>query len=80
VTKPENTDHIWQRAEIESPCVKVCVIHPESRLCTGCLRTIDEIGAWSRMSAEARSAIMAELPSRSGKVTKRRGGRTARLK
>ncbi len=80
MTKPENTDHIWQRAEIESPCVKVCVIHPESRLCTGCLRTIDEIGAWSRMSAEARSAIMAELPSRSGKVTKRRGGRTARLK
>ena len=80
MTKPENTDHIWQRAEIESPCVKVCVIHPESRLCTGCLRTIDEIGAWSRMSAEARSAILAELPSRSGKVTKRRGGRTARLK
>ncbi len=80
MTKPENTDHIWQRAEIESPCVKVCVIHPESRLCTGCLRTTDEIGAWSRMSAEERRTIMAELPSRSGKVTKRRGGRAARLK
>ncbi|WP_108815880.1 DUF1289 domain-containing protein [Loktanella sp. Alg231-35] len=80
MTKPENTDHIWQRAEIESPCVKVCVIHPESRLCTGCLRSIDEIGAWSRMSAENRQAIMAELPSRSGKVTKRRGGRAARVK
>ncbi len=80
MTKSENTDHIWARAEIESPCIKVCVIHPESRLCTGCLRSIDEIGAWSRMTAEARSGVMAELPSRAALVTKRRGGRAARLK
>jgi len=80
VTKSENTDHIWARAEIESPCIKICVIHPESRLCTGCLRSIDEIGAWSRMSAEARSEVMTELPNRASKITKRRGGRAARLK
>ncbi len=80
MTKPENTDHIWARAEIESPCVKVCVIEPASRLCTGCLRSIDEIGAWSKMTAEARSAVMAELPSRAGQITKRRGGRAGRLK
>lgn len=80
MTKSENTDHIWARAEIESPCIKICVIHPESRLCTGCLRSIDEIGAWSRMTAEARSEVMAELPSRTSKITKRRGGRAARLK
>lgn len=80
MTKPENTDHIWARAEIESPCIKICVIEPNSRLCTGCLRSIDEIGAWSKMTAEARSAVMAELPSRTGKITKRRGGRAARLK
>jgi predicted Fe-S protein YdhL (DUF1289 family) len=72
-------DDIWSRDEIESPCVKICVVHPESRLCTGCLRTIDEIGAWSRMSPEARRAVMAELPSRAGQLTKRRGGRAARL-
>jgi len=80
VSKAETTDHIWARAEIESPCVKVCVIEPTSRLCTGCLRSIEEIGAWSGMSAAARSAIMAELPSRQGKITRRRGGRAARLK
>jgi len=80
VSKPENTDHIWSRAEIESPCIKICVIEPKSRLCTGCLRTIDEIGAWSRMTAEARSEVMAELPTRAGQITKRRGGRAARLK
>ncbi len=80
MTKPENTDHIWARAEIESPCIKICVIEPQSRLCTGCLRSIDEIGAWSRMTAEARSLIMAELPGRAKQITKRRGGRAARLK
>jgi predicted Fe-S protein YdhL (DUF1289 family) len=72
-------DDIWSRNEIESPCVKICVVHPESRLCTGCLRTIDEIGAWSKLSPEARREIMAELPSRAGQLTKRRGGRAARL-
>jgi predicted Fe-S protein YdhL (DUF1289 family) len=80
VSTPENTDHIWTRAEIESPCIKICVIEPKSRLCTGCLRSIDEIGAWSMMSAEVRQAIMAELPTRAGQITKRRGGRAARIK
>ena len=77
---PENTDDIWKRAEVDSPCVKVCVIEPKSRLCTGCLRTIDEIGAWSRMSPEARRLVMDTLPSRASQITKRRGGRAARLK
>lgn len=73
------TDEIWQRNEIESPCVKLCVIHPEARICVGCHRSIDEISAWSRMSADARRAVMAELPARAPLLTKRRGGRAARL-
>ena len=75
----ESTDNVWKRDEIDSPCIKICVIHPASRLCTGCLRTIDEIGAWSRMTPDSRRAVMAELPSRSGQITQRRGGRAARL-
>jgi uncharacterized protein len=71
---------VWQRDEIESPCVQVCLIHPETRLCAGCGRSIDEIAAWSRMSPEARRAIMAELPGRQTAPTTRRGGRAARLK
>lgn len=73
------SDEIWKRAEVESPCIKICVVHPESRLCTGCLRTIDEIGAWSRMTPQARRAVMDALPERAGTLTKRRGGRAARL-
>jgi predicted Fe-S protein YdhL (DUF1289 family) len=74
-----STDDIWKRNEIESPCVKVCIVHPATRLCTGCLRTIDEIGAWSRMTPEARRAVMAELPERAPLLQQRRGGRAARL-
>jgi predicted Fe-S protein YdhL (DUF1289 family) len=73
------TDDIWRRDEVESPCIKVCVIHPEARLCTGCLRSIDEITAWSKMSPEARRAVIAELPLRNSQIARRRGGRAARL-
>ncbi|MEM7176370.1 MAG: DUF1289 domain-containing protein [Pseudomonadota bacterium] len=69
------TDEIWQRNEVESPCVKICVIHPEARICIGCLRTGDEISRWSRMSPEERRTLMAELPARQGRLAKRRGGR-----
>jgi Predicted Fe-S protein len=74
------TDSVWKRDEIESPCIKVCVVHPEARICTGCLRSIDEITRWSKMSAEERRAIMAALPDRAGELKKRRGGRAARLR
>ncbi len=70
---------VWERAEIESPCVRICVIHPAERLCAGCYRTVEEIGAWSRMTPEARAAVMAELPSRAPRLARRRGGRGARL-
>ena len=74
------TDPIWTRDEIESPCVNICVIEPQSRLCTGCLRSIDEIGGWSGMTPDQRAAIMAELSDRQPLLTQRRGGRAARLK
>lgn len=47
-----------------SPCVQICVIDPVSRLCEGCLRTLQEIADWSRLSEPERLAIMAELPRR----------------
>ncbi|MCY4334497.1 MAG: DUF1289 domain-containing protein [Litoreibacter sp.] len=71
-------DDLWKRDEVESPCIKICVIHPAERLCTGCLRSIDEITVWSKLSPEARRAIMEELPSRAPRLKKRRGGRAAR--
>lgn len=72
-------DEVWMRDEVESPCVKLCVIHPEERLCVGCFRTIEEISSWSRLTQAARSAIIVDLPSREPKLAKRRGGRMGRL-
>jgi len=72
-------DDIWSRDEIESPCVRLCVIHPETRLCTGCLRSIDEIANWTKMGTEARRAVMEELPGRAPLLAKRRGGRAGRM-
>ena len=72
-------DEVWTRPEPQSPCKKLCVIHPDSGLCVGCFRTRDEIAAWPRMTAEERRAKMAELPDREGKLARRRGGRAARV-
>lgn len=65
-------------ATIDSPCIRVCVVHPVARICVGCHRSIDEIAAWPRLPAAARAAIMAELPARGALLRQRRGGRAGR--
>lgn len=72
-------DEVWVRDEIDSPCVKLCVVHPEERLCVGCYRSIEEISTWSRMTDAARAAVMADLPARAPRMARRRGGRMGRL-
>jgi len=73
------TDEIWARQEVDSPCIKMCVVHPEERLCVGCFRSIEEIATWSRLTAEERRSIMDDLPARAPRLVKRRGGRMGRL-
>ena len=55
------------------------MVHPQARICTGCLRSIDEITRWSKMSHEERREVMDALPERKALLAKRRGGRAARL-
>ncbi len=67
---------------IETPCIKICVVDPETGFCIGCGRTGDEIGGWLAMSAPERSSVMAGLPERVATLTTRktrRGGRAGRL-
>jgi hypothetical protein len=75
----DSSDNIWKRAEIESPCVKLCAVHPTERICVGCFRTLEEIGSWSRMTPETRARIMTELPDRAPRLRVRRGGHAARV-
>jgi len=77
--KDNVNDEVWQRAEVQSPCVKICVVHPTEGLCVGCLRTVAEIAGWSRLTPAERAAVMAELPARAPRLAKRRGGRAVRL-
>ncbi len=47
-----------------SPCIRVCKIDAQNGLCTGCLRTLDEIAAWSRLDDTAKSRIYSDLELR----------------
>lgn len=80
MTETPRNSAVWTRNEVDSPCQKICVIHPKARLCVGCLRTVDEISKWSRMTPDARRAIMDTLDSRRSQLATRRGGRGARMR
>jgi predicted Fe-S protein YdhL (DUF1289 family) len=58
-------------AGVPSPCVSVCAIDAASGLCAGCLRTIDEIAAWSVLDAATKRAIVDALPARRAMADRR---------
>jgi len=38
-----------------SPCVGICLMDPATKICRGCLRTIDEIAGWYEASTHAKA-------------------------
>lgn len=62
-----------------SPCVNICVVHPEAGVCVGCYRTRDEIAAWGGLDNATRREIMEGLAERETLLRKRRGGRAGKL-
>ena len=60
----EMAPHAGEGPHVPSPCQSVCIMHPTTGWCEGCLRTLDEIGAWSRMDNPAKCAVWAQLPQR----------------
>jgi uncharacterized protein len=74
-------DHL-SFSDIETPCVKICVVEPETGFCIGCGRTRDEIASWLGLSPGERHSLMGTLPERIATLTlrkTRRGGRRGRL-
>lgn len=49
---------------VPSPCINICKMVPETGLCQGCMRTIDEIRAWRNASEDDKRAIWAEIRRR----------------
>ncbi|MGB7542097.1 MAG: DUF1289 domain-containing protein [Burkholderiales bacterium] len=39
-------------------------MNPQSGLCEGCLRTLDEIAAWSALTDAQKRDVLAQLPAR----------------
>jgi predicted Fe-S protein YdhL (DUF1289 family) len=51
-------------AHVPSPCVSICAMDATNALCTGCLRTIDEIAGWSRFSDDEKRAVWQRISER----------------
>jgi predicted Fe-S protein YdhL (DUF1289 family) len=51
-------------SSVPSPCTSVCRMDARTGLCEGCLRTIDEIIAWSTMEDAQKRAVWELLDER----------------
>jgi hypothetical protein len=53
---------------IASPCTDNCAMDPETGLCRGCFRSMDEIAAWSSLSDPQRQQVLDSLRARKGEA------------
>jgi hypothetical protein len=52
------------KTPVPSPCINVCRMDEATGWCEGCLRTLDEIGAWSALDDLAKQAVWVQLRQR----------------
>jgi uncharacterized protein len=54
----------WKKPmSVPSPCIGHCLLS-ESKICQGCFRSLDEIGAWSQLTDRAKLGIIARSDER----------------
>ena len=53
---------------VPSPCVSLCKMSPETGYCLGCMRTIEEIIAWSKADDGYKRAVWVEIRRREALV------------
>jgi uncharacterized protein len=49
---------------VPTPCISVCRMNDATGLCEGCLRTLDEIAAWSVLDDDARRDVWEAIAQR----------------
>ncbi|MET0323234.1 MAG: DUF1289 domain-containing protein [Duganella sp.] len=54
---------------VPSPCVSLCKMDVERQYCMGCLRTIDEIMAWSKADDDYKRAVWSQIVRRRDTVS-----------
>ncbi|MCX8004407.1 MAG: DUF1289 domain-containing protein [Burkholderiaceae bacterium] len=64
MTSPNAAPSARAPAAVASPCVAVCRMNPATGLCEGCLRTLEEIAAWSGLSDEEKRAVLQRVAAR----------------
>lgn len=57
-------DPLTHPGPMPSPCISLCVMDPDSDLCQGCLRTMDEIIGWSSATEIGKRAIWIAIAER----------------
>lgn len=53
---------------LPSPCNNVCRIDPDTQLCLGCLRTLDEVAAWGRLHEQGKGEVWRRLEARAAAI------------
>lgn len=59
VARRRNPQH-----SVPSPCVGVCKMDTAQGWCSGCFRTLEEIGLWSRATDATKLAVWAQVEQR----------------
>jgi predicted Fe-S protein YdhL (DUF1289 family) len=49
---------------VPSPCVSICVINPNSGLCEGCLRNLEEVAGWGQMPSVQQREVWQRIKMR----------------
>ncbi|MDP2067171.1 MAG: DUF1289 domain-containing protein [Burkholderiaceae bacterium] len=49
---------------LPSPCVSICQMHAATGLCTGCLRTLEEISIWGQLDDTGKRVIWRDIAAR----------------
>ena len=51
-----------------SPCIGVCMINPQTDLCEGCFRNLDEIASWWDYTPDEKRAVLIQLEKRCERI------------
>jgi uncharacterized protein len=57
-------DPATDTGKVPSPCISLCKMNPQTGLCDGCFRTIDEIATWSTATEEMKRQVWVEIKRR----------------
>jgi predicted Fe-S protein YdhL (DUF1289 family) len=53
---------------VKSPCVGLCAFDGKTGFCVGCLRTLDEIRDWKKMTDHRRHQVIHDRSRRQAKL------------